>query len=92
MEPNPESEMVQEDTCNFIYATIMDTSQIYTDLTRRFQTTSISVNKRILILCDYESTSVLSDHMKNRGDKEIVRTFDLLIQSLIVRGLRPSLQ
>jgi hypothetical protein len=30
--------------------------------------------------------------MKNRGDKEMVRAFDLLIQSLIIRGLRPSLQ
>jgi hypothetical protein len=30
--------------------------------------------------------------MKNRGDKEMIRAFDLLIQSLIIRGLRPSLQ
>jgi hypothetical protein len=30
--------------------------------------------------------------MKNRGDKEMVRAFDSLIKSLIVRGLRPLLQ
>jgi hypothetical protein len=30
--------------------------------------------------------------MKNRGDKEMVRAFDLLIQSLIICGLIPSLQ
>jgi hypothetical protein len=30
--------------------------------------------------------------MKNRGDKDMVRDFDLLIQSLIIRGLKPSLQ
>jgi hypothetical protein len=30
--------------------------------------------------------------MKNRGDKEMVRAFDLLIQSLILRGLKPLLQ
>jgi hypothetical protein len=30
--------------------------------------------------------------MKNRGDKEMVRAFDFLIQSLIIRGLKPHLQ
>jgi hypothetical protein len=30
--------------------------------------------------------------MKNRGDKDMVRAFELLIQSLIVRGLKPSLR
>jgi hypothetical protein len=30
--------------------------------------------------------------MKNRGDKEMVRELDLLIQSLVIHGLRPSLQ
>jgi hypothetical protein len=30
--------------------------------------------------------------MKNRGDKEMVRAFDFLIQSLIICGLKPHLQ
>jgi hypothetical protein len=30
--------------------------------------------------------------MKNRGDKDMLRAFDLLIQSLIIRCLKPSLQ
>jgi hypothetical protein len=30
--------------------------------------------------------------MKNRGDKDMIRAFDLLIQSLIIRGLKPHLQ
>jgi hypothetical protein len=29
----PEPEMVQEDKCNYIYAAIMETYQIYTDRT-----------------------------------------------------------
>jgi hypothetical protein len=29
--------------------------------------------------------------MKNRGDKDMVRAFDLLIKSLIIRGLKPHL-
>jgi hypothetical protein len=40
----------------------------------------------------YDSKIFLSAPMKNRGDKEMVHAFDLLIQSLIIRGLRPSLQ
>jgi hypothetical protein len=30
--------------------------------------------------------------MKNRGDKEMVRAFDFIIQSIILRGLKPLLQ
>jgi hypothetical protein len=75
--------MVQEDKCNFIYAAITETIQIYKDLKGRFPTTSLSGNKYILILYDYDSNSVLSAPVKNRGDKEMVRTFDLLIQSLL---------
>jgi hypothetical protein len=78
-QPAPETEMVQEDKCNYIYAAVMNTNQIYTDLTGRFPTTSLSGNKYILILYDYDSNSVLSAPMKNRGDKGMVRAFDLII-------------
>jgi hypothetical protein len=30
--------------------------------------------------------------MENRGDKDMIRAFDVLIQSLIIRGLKPHLQ
>jgi hypothetical protein len=70
----------------------METNQIYTDLTGRFPTTYLSGNTYILILYDYSSNSFLSAPLKNRDDKEMVRAFDLLIQSLIIRGLKPSLQ
>jgi hypothetical protein len=43
-EPTPESELVKEDKCNFIHAAIMETNQIYTDLTGIFTTTSLSGN------------------------------------------------
>jgi hypothetical protein len=92
VEPTPESDMVQEDKCNFICAAIMETNQIYTYLTGRFPTTSLIGNKYILILYYYDSNSVLSAPIKNRGDKDMVRAFDLLIQSLIICGLKPSVQ
>jgi hypothetical protein len=69
VEPIPESDMVQEDKCNYMYAAIMDTNQIYTYLTDRFPTTSLSGNKYILILYDYDSNSVLSVPMKKEATK-----------------------
>jgi hypothetical protein len=89
VEPTPESDMVQKDKFKFMYAAIMETNQIYTDLTGRFPTTSLSGKKYILILYDYDSNSVLSAPVNDRGDKDMVRAFDLLIQSLIIRGLKP---
>jgi hypothetical protein len=79
VDPTPESDMLQEGKCNFIYAAIMETNQIYTDPTGRFPTTSLSGNKYILILYDYDSNSFLSAPMKNRGNKYILRAFDLLM-------------
>jgi hypothetical protein len=46
----------------------------------------------MLILYDYDRDIILSSPMKNRGDKEMVRAFDLLIQSLILRGLKVPIQ
>jgi hypothetical protein len=88
----PETEMIQEYKCHYIYVTALETNQIYSDLTGRFPTTSLSGNKYMLILYDYDSNSILSAPMKNRGDKEMVRAFDFLVQSLILRGLKPRLQ
>jgi hypothetical protein len=88
----PETDIVQEDKCHYIYTTTLETNQIYSDLTGRFPTASLSGNKYMLILYDYDSNRILSAPMKNRGDKEMVLVFDLLIQSLILRGLKPLLQ
>jgi hypothetical protein len=65
----PEPDMIQEDKCHYVYAATLETTQIYSDLTGRFPTTSLSGNKYILILYDYDSNIVLSAPMKNRGDK-----------------------
>jgi hypothetical protein len=73
LEPTPESDMVQEDKCKYIYAPIMYTDQIDTDLTGRFTTTSLSGNNYILILYNYGRNSVLSVPMRNRGDKDMIR-------------------
>jgi hypothetical protein len=88
----PDADIVQEDKCHYLYAITLETNQIYLYLTGRFPTTSLSGNKYMLIMYDYDSNIILSAPMKNRGDKEMVRAFDLLIQSLILHGLKPLLQ
>jgi hypothetical protein len=53
--PEPEPDMVQEEKCRYVYITVMETGQIYTDLTGRFPTTSISGKKYILVLYEYNN-------------------------------------
>jgi hypothetical protein len=69
-QPALEPDMVQEEKCNYIYAAVMETNQIYTDLTGRFSATSLSGNKYILIIYDYDSNIVLSAPMKT----ELIKT------------------
>jgi hypothetical protein len=63
----PEPDMIQEDKYHYIYAATLETNQIYSDLTGIFPTTSLSGNKYILILYDYDSNSILSAPMKKQG-------------------------
>jgi hypothetical protein len=74
----PETEMIQEDKCHNLYATVLKTNQIYSDLTGRFPTTSLSGKKYVLILYDYDSNIILSAPMKNRVTK---RWYKRLISS-----------
>jgi hypothetical protein len=85
----PDPDMVQDEKCRYVYVAIMETGQIYTYLMGGLPTTSHSGNTYILVLYDYNGNIFLSAPMKKRGDKEMVRAFDLLIQSLIMCGLRP---
>jgi hypothetical protein len=66
---DPYADIVQEDKCHYLYATTLETNQIYLDLTGRFPTKLLSGNKYMLILYDYDSNIILSAPMKNRGDK-----------------------
>jgi hypothetical protein len=73
-----ETDMIQEYKCHYIYAETLETNQIYSDLTGRFPTTSLSGNKYILILYDYDSNIVLSAPMKTGVTK---RWYERLISS-----------
>jgi hypothetical protein len=76
----------------FVYATIVDFGQIHSDLTGRFPTTSAKGNKYVLVLYDYDTNNVLTEPMKSRGDQEMVRAYNKLIQELVDHGFKPRLQ
>jgi hypothetical protein len=71
----------------FVYATIVDSGQTNSDLTGRFPTTSAKGNKYVLVLYDYDTNNVLTEPMKIRGDQEMVRAYNKLIQELVDHGL-----
>jgi hypothetical protein len=77
---------------HFVYATIVDTGLIHSDLTGRFTTTSAKGNKYVLVLYDYDTHNIVREPMKNRGDQEMVRTYNKLIQEIIDHDFKPRLQ
>jgi hypothetical protein len=76
----------------FVYATIVNSGQIHSDLTGRFPTTSAKGNKYVLVVYDYDTNNVLTEPMKSRGDQEMVRAYNKLIQELVDHGFKPRLQ
>jgi hypothetical protein len=88
-EPTPEHEMVQEDKCSYVFAAITQTGKIYTNLTCRFPTTSLTGKKYTLILFDYDRNNVLFVPMKNRGYKELVSLRNYLTKQGIDYQLAP---
>jgi hypothetical protein len=76
----------------FVYATIVNSGQIHSDLTGRFPTTSAKGNTYVLVVYDYDTNNVLTEPMKSRGDQEMVRAYNKLIQELVDHGLKPRLQ
>jgi hypothetical protein len=76
----------------FVYATIAEAGQIHSDLTVRFTKKYAKGNKYVLVLYDYYTNNILTEPMKNRGDKDMVRAYNKIIQELIYHGFKPRLQ
>jgi hypothetical protein len=76
----------------FLYATIVDSGQFHSDLTGRLPTTSARGNKNVLVLYDYDTNNILTEPMKSRGDQEMVRAYNKLIQELVDHGFKPPLR
>jgi hypothetical protein len=65
------------------------------DGTRGFKTRSDETRKKwkmFLVLYDYDNNTINPTPMKNKGYKEMVCAYDLLIHALIDRGSKPLLQ
>jgi hypothetical protein len=74
-----------------VYAATIDAGQIYTDQTGRFPVVSSKGNKYIMILYDYDSTAILGKPMKDRPAPELLKSFKVMEQELMDRGLKPKL-
>jgi hypothetical protein len=75
----------------FVYATTIDAGQIYTDQTGRFPMVSSKGNTYIMIVYDYDSNAILAQPIKDRTAPELLKSFQVMEQELVARGLKPSL-
>jgi cobalamin-dependent methionine synthase I len=69
--PSVAPTLAPEDTgkTDFVYATIVNSGQIHSDLRGRFPTTSAKGNKYVLFLYDYDINNILTKPMKRKGDQ-----------------------
>jgi hypothetical protein len=75
----------------FIYAATIDAGQIYTDQTGIFPVVSSKGNKYIMIFYDYDSNAILAQPIKDRKAPELLKSFQVMEQELVARGLKPKL-
>jgi hypothetical protein len=75
----------------FLYAATIDAGLIYTDQTGIFPVVSSKGNKYIMILYDYDSNAILAKPIKDRTAPELLKTFQVMEQKLVDRGLKPKL-
>ena len=64
-----------EEFCTTVDPSKTKLGKIYSDICRRFPTTSSKRNKYIYIMCVYTCNDILTIAMKNKIDKEIIKAF-----------------
>jgi hypothetical protein len=74
-----------------IYAAIVDAGQIYTDQTGRFPVISNKGNVSIMVLYEYDGNAITAEPIKNNKAAELLRSFQVMEQTLTARGLKPKL-
>jgi hypothetical protein len=78
---------------HFAYPKVIEiTGQIYSDQTGRFPVTSSKGNKYIMVVYDYDSAAILAEPIKNRSERELLRSYSKMHKHLTDRGLKPHLQ
>ena len=74
-----------------IYVRIEEAREtIYTDQTGAFPTRARSGNRYIMIMCEMDSNSILSEAMKDRTSGEMVRAYQKLLKELRLSGMTPK--
>lgn len=90
---NPMPGEPSADRSHFLYAACADVlGQVFTDQTGRFLCPSVSGNKEMLILYDYDSNYIHVEPMKDKTATEILAAYKRGHTLLSSRGLRPKLQ
>ena len=90
-----DTDLEDKSKTNEVFCTTLDPSttkegKIYSDLCRRFPTTSGRGNKYIYSMYVYDWNAILTTSMKNRSDKEMIRSFTELTEDFKRRGINPS--
>ena len=79
-----------------IYASInhpkMPTGKIHSDQTGQFPIQSISGNKYIMVIYEYDPNAILVKPLPDRSKESIVQEYQKIIQHLTRRGFKPRLQ
>jgi hypothetical protein len=88
---DPEHDIDHGIKTQFVYAATIDAGQIYTDQTCRFPVVSSKGNTYIMILYDNDSNAILAQPIKDRTAPELLKSFQVMEQELVARGLKPKL-
>ena len=86
-EKPPDTNLEENIKNNVVYFTTVDSiitkeGNIYSDICKRFPTNSRRGNKYIYVIYVYDCNSILATVMKNRSDKEMIRSFTPLTEDL----------
>ena len=74
-----------------VYDAVINAGQIYTDQTVRVPVVSIRGHVAMTVLYEYDGNGILCEPIKNNKAGELLRTFKIMEQKLIARGLTPKL-
>jgi hypothetical protein len=75
----PEPPLSQEAKTVFVFSAIVEAGQIHSDLMGHFLTSSCRSKKYVIVLFAYDPNTIITDPMKNHGDREMVIAYDVLI-------------
>jgi hypothetical protein len=84
---NQETDIDHGIKTQLVYASTLDSGQIYTDQTGRFPVVSSKGNKYTMILYDYDSNDILAQPIKDLTAPELLKAFQIMEQELVARGL-----